>query len=164
MSIPFVLIVYLHFSYYYLPSRAYRRYHPFHNFESTLSRIPAQPPGVLFQNKGKVTAPIRALHYPTRPPPQHRALTHLPIITRQGKCRTIPRRRTPLEDFPIDLIYIDLVSIIVIFFIVATLALMLLSPSPYFSYSRIHALSIWIKGNSNDRRQQQISLRGGVRW
>ena len=69
------------------------------------------------QNKGKFTAPISALFYPTSPPLQHRAPIHLPIITCQGKRRAIPRRRAPLEDVPIDLVSVDLVSVVVIFFI-----------------------------------------------
>ena len=71
------------------------------------------------QNKEKVTAPISALCYPTRSPPRHCNPTHLPIITGQVKHRVILRRRTPPEDVPIDLISIDLTSIVVIFFIAA---------------------------------------------
>ena len=62
---------------------------------------PLNPPNCRFsqawqqqQNKGKVTAPISALHYTTSPLPQHRAPTHLPIITCQGKRRAIKRRCT----------------------------------------------------------------------
>ena len=60
---------------------------------------------------------ISALRYPTIPPLRHRAPTQPQIITRQYKRHTILRCRAPLEDVPIDLVYIDLVSVIVILFV-----------------------------------------------
>ena len=68
-------------------------------------------------NKGKVTVSISALRYPTIPPPQNCAPTHLSIITYQGKLHAIPYFRAPLEHARIDLVSINLVSVVVIFFV-----------------------------------------------
>ena len=72
---------------------------------------------VFQQNKGEITSSISLLRYPIIPPPQHHAPIHWPIITIQGKQRSIPRWRAPMEDVPIDLVFIYLVSNVVIFFV-----------------------------------------------
>ena len=134
-DITFILILNLHFWNYYVPLRAYAREPPFNHFNSTFYRIPAQPSKLPFlqewqQNKGKVTGPISALRYPTRPPPRHRSPNHLTIITCQGKCRAIRRRRAPLEDVPIDLVSIDLVSIDLVSIDLVSIGVIIFVPPP----------------------------------
>ena len=80
---------------------------------------------VITKKWGGTSSPTSSLRSPIRtppcnqpPPPTH---THTPIITCQGKryvtpCRSIPRRRAPLKYIPKDLISIDLVSVVFVFF------------------------------------------------
>ena len=67
--------------------------------------------------RGKAPAPISVLSYPTSPPSRHHAPIHLPIINRQGKQCAVPHHCAPLEDFPIDLVSTELVSVFFIFFV-----------------------------------------------